>query len=81
MEDGVLDDATLKLLQGYAASAAERLGFAVSVSANDGRALAVTITKGSPAVRHTSYDPRAYSNHEEAVRFIDRILEEAGKTR
>ena len=74
----MVDDATLRLLQDYAASAAERLGLQASVSASDGRAMEVTITKQSALVRHSFYHSHAYSSHQDAVRFIDRMLKEAG---
>jgi hypothetical protein len=74
----LVDDATLKLLQDYAAGAAERLGLQASVSASNGRAMSVSISKQSAVVRHSFYYSHVYSSHEDAVRFIDRMLQEAG---
>jgi hypothetical protein len=78
-EKRLVDEATLKLLQDYAASAAERLGLQASVSACNGKAMMVTITVPSAGERHLSYHPHPYSSHEDAVRFIDRMIREASQ--
>jgi len=70
-----LDDATVKLLQDYAAAAAARLGLQVAVSARDGkRDVEVQIIRqwGGEEISFSYAHP--YSSHVDAARFIDRML-------
>jgi hypothetical protein len=79
MEEVRVDDATLKLLQDYAVTAAERLGLHGSLSASDRRVVALTIVRKSDGHRYRIYRSHPYSTRDDAVQFIDRMLEEPGK--
>jgi hypothetical protein len=70
-----LDDATLTLLQDYAAAAAARLGLQVAVSTSDRKGhVEVQIIRqwGGEEISFSYAHP--YSSHVDAARFIDRML-------
>ena len=74
-----LDDATLKLLQDYAAIAAERLGLQVTVSVDDRSYIAINILRESGGERRSFNHAHPYSTHDDAVQFISRMLGQASK--
>jgi hypothetical protein len=78
MEKVRVDAATLKLLQDYAVTAAERLGLYGILNASDGRVVALTIARKSDGQQRRTYS-HLYSTHDNAVQFIDRMLREARK--
>jgi hypothetical protein len=81
MAEAGVDDATLKLLQDYADTASERLGLHGSLSTSNRRVVALTIVKDSDGQRRWSLMySHPYSNHDDAVQFIDRVLEDASNT-
>jgi hypothetical protein len=73
-----VDDATLKRLQYYAVTAAERLGLYGILSASNGRVVALTIVRKPDRQQRRTY-MHPYLTHDDAVQFINRMLEQASK--
>jgi hypothetical protein len=70
-----LEDATVKLLQDYAAAAGERLGLQVTVRTGNGnRSVEVQILAQSGGEKVSFNYGHRYSSHDDAVRFIDQML-------